>query len=188
MNLKITILLLFLFLSIPGNVFADFYRYTDDKGVVCITNNLSNVPEKYRAKVIVIKEEKKVIEEVKKAGGWVEEGSQSAEDAVQKLVVTVSKYPYRKLGISFAIYAVCVVFLVLFLSRYLNRNMMTIVVFLVLTSGFVLYAFRLEVEETHRKFVKMKAHVEKVQKKLGKRAAAQAKAAQEVEEMLKDLN
>ena len=39
------------------HAFADYYKYTDGSGAVCITNNLGTVPRKYRATMKVIREE-----------------------------------------------------------------------------------------------------------------------------------
>ena len=40
-----------------GAACADYYKYTDGRGVVCITNSLGTVPPKYRATMKVIREE-----------------------------------------------------------------------------------------------------------------------------------
>lgn len=40
-----------------GEARADYYRYTDGSGAVCITNNLDAVPPKYRSTMKVIREE-----------------------------------------------------------------------------------------------------------------------------------
>lgn len=37
---------------------ADYYRYTDNKGIICITNNLNAIPLKYRSSMKVIREDK----------------------------------------------------------------------------------------------------------------------------------
>ena len=37
---------------------AEYYRYTDNRGVICITNNLNAIPHKYRSTMRVIREEK----------------------------------------------------------------------------------------------------------------------------------
>ena len=45
---------------LPGAIrpaHADYYRYTDGTGSVCMTNTLDSVPRKYRASMKVIKEE-----------------------------------------------------------------------------------------------------------------------------------
>ena len=39
-----------------SETFADYYKYTDSKGVVTITNKLDSVPQKYRAKMTVVRE------------------------------------------------------------------------------------------------------------------------------------
>jgi hypothetical protein len=47
---------------------ADYYRYTDNKGIICITNNLDAIPPKYRSTMKVIREDKP---------GRLERGSQT---------------------------------------------------------------------------------------------------------------
>jgi hypothetical protein len=37
---------------------ADYYRYTDNRGVICITNNLNAIPPKYRSTMKTIREDK----------------------------------------------------------------------------------------------------------------------------------
>ena len=37
---------------------ADYYRYTDSKGVICISNDLNAIPPKYRSTMKVIREDK----------------------------------------------------------------------------------------------------------------------------------
>ncbi|HEY6871086.1 MAG TPA: hypothetical protein VI298_00030 [Geobacteraceae bacterium] len=44
-------------LACLGDARADYYKYTDKGGAVCITNNLDAVPRKYRATMKVIREE-----------------------------------------------------------------------------------------------------------------------------------
>ncbi len=43
--------------GVNGVARADYYKYIDKSGAVCITNNLKSVPEKYRASMKVIREE-----------------------------------------------------------------------------------------------------------------------------------
>jgi hypothetical protein len=37
---------------------ADYYRYTDNRGVICITNNMNAIPSQYRSTMKVIREDK----------------------------------------------------------------------------------------------------------------------------------
>ena len=37
---------------------ADYYKYRDNKGIICITNNLNAVPPRYRSTMKVIREDK----------------------------------------------------------------------------------------------------------------------------------
>src|SRR6266567_2089632 len=43
--------------GLSGVACADYYKYTDGSGAVCITNSLGTVPSKYRATMKVIREE-----------------------------------------------------------------------------------------------------------------------------------
>jgi clan AA aspartic protease (TIGR02281 family) len=53
-----TVVIVFLtfFLRVPS-LYADIFRWVDDQGVVHFTDNLENIPEKYRSKVTRIKTE-----------------------------------------------------------------------------------------------------------------------------------
>lgn len=44
---------------LPSDLLADYYKYTDSKGVVSITNKLESVPAKYRSTMKVVREEPK---------------------------------------------------------------------------------------------------------------------------------
>jgi hypothetical protein len=50
-------LLLTLFAASAQTAHADYYKYTDGTGSVCITNKIESVPPKYRATMKVIREE-----------------------------------------------------------------------------------------------------------------------------------
>ena len=51
-----------LFLSVfVQSVFADFYKYMDDKGVIHLTNDIESVPERLRSSAKILKEEKESI-------------------------------------------------------------------------------------------------------------------------------
>ena len=43
-------------LAVAMPALADYYRYTDDGGTVCMTNKLSNVPAKHRQRMKVVRE------------------------------------------------------------------------------------------------------------------------------------
>ena len=44
---------------IPSDLFADYYKYTDNRGVISITNKRDSVPAKYRSTMKVMREEPK---------------------------------------------------------------------------------------------------------------------------------
>jgi len=47
----------FILLDGKRPVIADYYKYTDKTGAVCITNNIKSVPQRYRSIMKVIREE-----------------------------------------------------------------------------------------------------------------------------------
>lgn len=53
------ILLICLSCALPSRLLADYYRYTDSRGIVHMTNRLESVPQKFRASMRVIREEPK---------------------------------------------------------------------------------------------------------------------------------
>jgi len=90
------IVLLRLVLSLPlliasvSAANADFYRYTDANGTVNITNSLNAVPQKYRAHVKVVKEDKPSSQDKGAAG--VESATQ-AEPAAQAAIPEPAREP-----------------------------------------------------------------------------------------------
>lgn len=68
---------LFLACVLPSRVLADYYRYTDGRGVVHMTNRLESVPKKFRASMRVIREEPK-----KEAAGQAAAAPDSAAGSV----------------------------------------------------------------------------------------------------------
>ncbi len=63
-EIRITSLIIVPLLALAGtlapnaSVHADYYKYKDSKGTICITNKLDSVPNKYRSTMKVIREEK----------------------------------------------------------------------------------------------------------------------------------
>ncbi len=54
--------LAFIFLGFfTHNAYADFYKYVDEDGIVHLTNNIKNVPEKMRSGARVLKENRETI-------------------------------------------------------------------------------------------------------------------------------
>ena len=48
---------LIVFIFLVSSARADYFKYTDSKGTVCITNSLENVPPRYRKSMKVIKDD-----------------------------------------------------------------------------------------------------------------------------------
>lgn len=47
--------------------FADYYRYTDSSGTVCLTNDLKSIPERYRKKAVLVSKDAPKAEQPKPA-------------------------------------------------------------------------------------------------------------------------
>lgn len=83
------ILAMLLLLASPA--FADFYSYTDDSGVVHMTDNPENVPEKFRTKVKRVTDEGKqttaTIDSIEitkaKADRWVNGKTEELKDGIK---------------------------------------------------------------------------------------------------------
>ncbi|WP_129126691.1 DUF4124 domain-containing protein [Geomonas oryzae] len=63
--------------ALPSRLLADYYRYTDSRGIVHMTNRLDSVPQKFRASMRVIREEPK-----KEAAGQAAPALDSASESV----------------------------------------------------------------------------------------------------------
>lgn len=66
MNLKVkksllSVLAFMFFLFFTHNAFADFYKYVDEEGIVHLTNDVKNIPEKMRDGARVLKENRETI-------------------------------------------------------------------------------------------------------------------------------
>ena len=60
--------------SFAGNVLADFFKYEDERGTIHLTNDRSNVPERYRQRLVVIEEKKEFIKEQVVQGKYILDG------------------------------------------------------------------------------------------------------------------
>ena len=64
LKIKKSIFFLLAFISLiffTQNAFADFYKYVDEDGIIHLTNNKKNIPEKMRQGAKVIKESRETI-------------------------------------------------------------------------------------------------------------------------------
>jgi hypothetical protein len=51
----VMLLLMATLLMTPKNSAAEFYKYTDSEGIVCLTDNFDSIPARYKAKAVVEK-------------------------------------------------------------------------------------------------------------------------------------
>jgi len=141
--------------GLSGAACADYYKYTDGRGVVCITNSLGTVPPKYRATMKVIREETLA----KKDKGAVKEASREAsvlpEGAPQAAAPNnaLSGEPTSFMGRMFARFPwsrpLCVVFAILmafFLVRKLSSQVSSAllgrVIYLAFFLGIFVFAYK----------------------------------------------
>ncbi|MBI5642384.1 MAG: DUF4124 domain-containing protein [Deltaproteobacteria bacterium] len=154
---------------------ADFYKYTDEKGTIHITNNLQNVPEKFQKKMVVSKESPR--EEIKP-----EEAVTAKEEPLPTAPVEVKpevekegllsgllEGPVFKYGgIALGVIA-GVVALNFFLGR-LSGNKKAYRLILMLVAGVVLvFLYRQLAFEMNRQYSEIKSRVTEAQKKLEER-------------------
>jgi small-conductance mechanosensitive channel len=69
-------------LAIPMVVSADIYRWTNERGVVSFTDNLGNIPPKYRAKAVLVDAPVPTVQEVviDQGGSKAKAGADEAAD------------------------------------------------------------------------------------------------------------
>lgn len=79
---------------IASDALADYYRYTDSRGVINMTNKLDSVPAKYRSKVTVIPESAPAKSEVQQPEPAAEEKAPSSQPAQN--VPVLERYPWLK--------------------------------------------------------------------------------------------
>jgi len=87
----IFIYLFLLVLPLPGIVYADFYKYSDEKGTIHITNDAKKIPEKFRSHVEIIKEGEKIRKKLLE-GKYVLDG---AAEKMSELKVEAEKLWWR---------------------------------------------------------------------------------------------
>lgn len=57
MKRSFVFIMLGLALFLVRNAHADYYKYTDKDGVICISDNLQSVPEQYRKSAVIVRSE-----------------------------------------------------------------------------------------------------------------------------------
>lgn len=168
--------ILALFCSVT--VWADMYKYIDDKGNVSITDDLSSVPEKYRADVKTIKEEKVQVvappptltqpsENIAAKEVSQPDNKQQIIDSSKKMTESPLKfleYDKKTLIIGAASIIVFLVALIVILNKYVKNRMVTRVVFLLIMALVMTVLYKMYAENLYKRFSDAKKSTEDAKK------------------------
>jgi DNA repair exonuclease SbcCD ATPase subunit len=77
-------ILITIFLHIPRSFSGEVYRWTDDKGTIHLTDDVSKIPERYGDQAEKIEVQEETLKEVEKIGKQ-EEGSDRVKDYLENL-------------------------------------------------------------------------------------------------------
>lgn len=165
--------ILALFCSVT--VWADMYKYIDDKGNVSITDDMSKVPEKYRADVKTIKEEK--VQVVSPPPTLTQPSENTAEkeglqpDSKQQTTVSSQKTLIIALAASIGL-LIAVIFV---LSKYVKNRMLTRVVFLVIMALVMIVLYKMYAENVYKQFSDAKKTADNAKKLIEQQQKEQLK-------------
>lgn len=155
--------------GLSGAACADYYKYTDGSGVVCITNSLGTVPPKYRATMKVIREEtlakkdKGARTEAPREASVAPEAAPQAEapnNAPSEEPASFSgrlfaRFPWsRPLCIVFAI--LMAFFLVRKLSSHISSALLSKVIYLAFFLGIFVFAYKAYAEHVTASYFSIK--------------------------------
>lgn len=166
-----------------GDARADYYKYTDGSGAVCITNRIDAVPSKYRATMKVIREETvagKVNgaprEPLRENVAAPEASPQSREQAVapeepaSRLGQVFSRFPWAR-----PLLVVCVIvtaFLIVNkLSSLISSPLLARVVYLAFFLAIFVFAFKSYAEHVTNSYFSIKTKVLAMFEKANRREA-----------------
>ena len=185
----------FLLIVLPAISQAEYYRFVDEKGTLNITDDLKKVPEKYRTRAESFSlgdsnkgREKETREKEEREFLTVIERLESQATVEVKEEIDIVPHeqtvnPRFKYIISLAAYALALIISYTVFIRHLNRKAINMIVVILLTGALGTYLFRVQIEESHRKYLVMKKGAEMLKKKMEKNAASKAQAIKEMQEM-----
>lgn len=157
---------------------ADMYKYIDDKGNVSITDDLSKVPEKYRADVKTIKEEKVQVvappptltqpsENVAAKEVSQPDNKQQPTVSGQKIAEGPLKFlegSQKTLIIVLAAGVVLLAAVIFVLNKYVKNRMLTRVVFLLIMALVMTVLYKMYAENVYKRFSDAKKSAEDAKK------------------------
>lgn len=179
--------ILALFCSVT--VWADMYKYIDDKGNVSITDDLSKVPEKYRASAEAIKEEKVQVvappptltqpsENVAAKEISQPDNKQQSTVSNQKTTENPLKFlesSQKSLIIALAAGVVLLAAVIFILNKYVKNRMVTRVVFLLIMALVVIVLYKMYAENVYKQFSDAKKSAEAAKKLIEQQQKEQLK-------------
>lgn len=164
-------------LACSAPAWADMYKYVDGKGNVSITDDLGNIPEKYRAKAEALKEEKVQVAAPPAA-------AQPSESASVKAIKKVGLSNNQQIKFSkdektFIIaVAGSIAFLValfVLLNRYVKNRMVTRLMFILIMAVVSIVLYKLLAENMYKQFSDAKKSTEQAKKLLEQKQKDQMK-------------
>lgn len=179
--------------------FADYFRYTDSSGTVCLTNDLKSIPERYRKKAVLVSRDAPKAEQAKPAV------SQPPADQATEEAVSQPRAPegfreraaalFTKERMMTALKIVGAIMLVVaaytgigMLAAYLGCRQIGTVVRIVFTLGVLVYGFVMYADRMSAAFSRVKGEVTSIQQKSEKRSNQTGEQAREGADDMKVLN
>lgn len=154
-----------------GDVRADYYKYTDGSGAVCITNRIDAVPPKYRATMKVIREETAAGREkgapretpreyvaAPDASPQSRQQADAAEEPASRMGEVFSRFPWAR-----PLLVVCVIvtaFLIVNkLSSLISSPLLARVVYLAFFLAIFVFAYKSYAEHVTNSYFSIKTRV-----------------------------
>lgn len=173
--------ILVLFCSVT--VWADMFKYIDDKGTVSITDDLAKVPEKHRASAEAIKEEKVQVVAQPQQNATAKEVSQpdskqQPTDSGQKTAESPLKFlegSQKTLIIALAAGVVSLAAVIFVLNKYVKNRMVTRIVFLLIMALVMIVLYKMYAENVYKQFSDAKKSAENAKKLIEQQQKEQLK-------------
>jgi hypothetical protein len=182
----IPLLLLAPFLLLAGNrpAHADYYKYTDKKGAICISNSLDAVPPQYRATMKVIRDE--TLEKKDKATrsetprpDTLKPGTTAPAEATQETTPAApvpaanrltARFPWLA-PLLFIGVAIVLFFIVRKIAGLLPSPLLAKVVYLAFFLGVMVFAFKNYADHVGNSYFNVKARILSLFEKANRREA-----------------
>lgn len=167
---------------------ADMYKYVDDKGTLSITDDLAKVPEKYRANIETIKEEKIQVvtppsQNVPEKEVLQSSNKQQPTDSAQRITESPLKFlegSNKALIIAIAASIGLLIATIFVLKKYLNNKMLNRLIFLLITGLVVTFLYKMYAENVYKRFSDAKKTAEDAKKLVEQQQEKQMKGLDDI--------